>query len=60
MGPLYLWKGILTETFSTQPLTLLAYVRAKFTFVAVAIYMIDDFKRRARSSDRICSGQSHF
>jgi hypothetical protein len=45
VGPLFLWKGALTETFSAQPLTLLAYLGAMFVFVAVAVYMLDEFKK---------------
>jgi hypothetical protein len=45
VGPLFLWKGALTGTFSAQPLTLLAYLGAMFVFVAVAVYMLDEFKK---------------
>jgi hypothetical protein len=53
VGPLFLWKGALTETFSAHPLTLLAYVGAMFVFVAVAIYMLDEFKRQADFGRRV-------
>jgi hypothetical protein len=47
IGPLFLWKGTLTQTFSAHPLTLLAYLAAMFTFVGAAIYMVEEFKKQA-------------
>jgi hypothetical protein len=50
IGPLFLWKGTLTQTFLAQPLTLLAYLTAMFTFVGAAIYMLEEFKKQAHPS----------
>jgi hypothetical protein len=47
IGPLFLWSGTLTQTFSAQPLALLAYLAAMFTFVGAAIYILEGFKKQA-------------
>jgi len=53
IGPLFLWKGTLTQTFSAHPTTLMAYLAAMFTLVAVAIYMLEDFKKQVHLNARI-------
>jgi hypothetical protein len=53
VGPLFLLRGTLTETFSRQPITLFAYVGAMFVFVAVGIYMVDEFKKQVNHARRV-------
>jgi hypothetical protein len=53
MGPLFLWKGTLTQTFSAHPITLMAYLAAMFTLVAVAIYTLEDFRKPVHINARI-------